>query len=188
MGKRFYIRIKLRDSSGTQRYKINAGTGAGVYGYGMRQRFSFSLGQYTMVLSGRRIRYQGMCCWEYSKGLLEKEHSDAAIKELGNGEINSKACLGLLPIPNAEFPKLMTPLPLGGACFPLWGSRSCLYEGYICFEGNMDAIICILRSTLEISALRFSQHRKGNGMEYWPCKWIWSQKYNKSFVRIIMQK
>jgi hypothetical protein len=41
MGKRFYIRIKVTDSSGMQRYKINASTGAGVYGYGMRQRFSF---------------------------------------------------------------------------------------------------------------------------------------------------
>jgi hypothetical protein len=33
--------------------KINEGTGAGVYGHGMRQRYSFNLGRYVMVFQAK---------------------------------------------------------------------------------------------------------------------------------------
>jgi len=42
------IPIKKGESSGTQTGpEINKGIGAGVYGHGMRQKLTFSLGQHT---------------------------------------------------------------------------------------------------------------------------------------------
>jgi hypothetical protein len=40
----------------------------------------------------------------------------------------------------------------------------------------------LVKSKLQNKA-SFSQRKKGNGMEYWPCEWIWNQKYNNSFSR-----
>jgi hypothetical protein len=38
--------------------KINKGTGAGLYGYGTRRKFSFSLGKYTTVFQAEMYAFK----------------------------------------------------------------------------------------------------------------------------------
>jgi ribonuclease HI len=75
--------------------KINEGTGAGVYGYGIRHELSFSLGKYTIVFQAEVYAIKA-CAVENpgrdyrSRNIYILSDSQAAIKALDNYHINSK--------------------------------------------------------------------------------------------------
>jgi hypothetical protein len=69
------------------------GTGAGVYSYGIRQEFSFSLGKYNTVFQAEVYTIKA-CTVEYldrdNRNIYVLLGSQAAIKALDNYQINSK--------------------------------------------------------------------------------------------------
>ena len=75
--------------------KINKGTGAGVYCYGMRQKLSFSLGQYTTVFQAEVYAIKA-CIMENldrnyrNRNIYILSDSQAALKALDKHQINSK--------------------------------------------------------------------------------------------------
>jgi ribonuclease HI len=75
--------------------KINEGTGAGVYGHGMRQRFSLSLGRYTTVFQAEGFAIKACADRNIKRGYCKRNiyiifDSQAALKALGNWKISSR--------------------------------------------------------------------------------------------------
>jgi ribonuclease HI len=76
-------------------FKTNEGTEAGVCGHGMKQKFSFSLGQYTTVFQVEVYAIKACAVENIKRGYLKRNiyilsDSQAAIKELDTYKINSK--------------------------------------------------------------------------------------------------
>jgi hypothetical protein len=75
--------------------KTNEGTGTGVYGHGMRRKFSFSLGQYTTVFQAEVLATKA-CADEnikrdyHNRNIYILPDSQAAIKALDSCKIYSK--------------------------------------------------------------------------------------------------
>jgi hypothetical protein len=91
------IPIKKWDFSVIQMsvYKKNEGTGAGEYSHGMRQRFYFSLGQYTTVFYTKLYAVKAYtveniktCYWK--RNIYFLSDSQVEIKAFENCKINSK--------------------------------------------------------------------------------------------------
>jgi ribonuclease HI len=81
---------KGRLISYTDGFKTNEGTGAGVCGHGMKQKFSSSLGQYTTVFQVEVYADENIKRGYLKRNIYILSDSQAAIKELDSYKINSK--------------------------------------------------------------------------------------------------
>jgi hypothetical protein len=77
------------------RSKTNEGTGAGMYDCGMRQRFNFSLGRYTVVFQAEVYAIKACADENIKRGYHKRNiyipsNSQAAIKALDNCRISSR--------------------------------------------------------------------------------------------------
>jgi hypothetical protein len=85
-GKEVLYMLRKGDSSGTK-WVQDEGTGTRVYGHGMRQKFSFSLGQYATVLQAEVYAIKACVADNSKRGYLKRNtyilsDRQAAIKPL----------------------------------------------------------------------------------------------------------
>jgi ribonuclease HI len=70
--------------------KTNEGTGAGLYGHGMRRKFSFNLGRYTTVYAIKTCADENIKRNNRNRNMYILSDSQAAIKALNSSKIYSR--------------------------------------------------------------------------------------------------